>query len=90
MNDKSMPDEIWLFTGNNNATKQLADEPDDDIKDLHTQYTRTQAIVELLEGMFPNFDGASESPDCCCVNCRYLLGRKDTLNDAIQAIKDMK
>ena len=90
MNDKSMPDEIWLFTGNNNATKQLADEPDDDIKDLHTQYTRTQTIVELLEGKLKQRTTFSKDGYVATNINMKVEAYNQAIYNAIQAIKDMK
>ena len=73
MNDKSMPDVIWAtITDTYKGCKY-----DVAIDHGELQYTRTQAIVELLEGM--KVDGYTE----------WTEGHDQALNDAIKAIKDM-
>ena len=79
MNDKPMPDVIYAGLGVNPSYQVWTDFDSD-----RTQYTRTQAIVELLEGFYNPMVGDRKPHPI------YTMGHKQALDDAIQAIKDMK
>jgi hypothetical protein len=80
MNDKSMPDVLYIAHQENFSS--ISRRPT-----LHgTQYTRTQAIIELLDGM-KRLDYDQKE---CIETGANNLGYDEALDDAIQAIKDMK
>jgi len=77
MNDKPMPD--IAFFQLNRGWNSL-----EEVVSGGTQYTRTQAIVELLERFYNPMVGDRKHHPI------YTMGHKQALDDAIQAIKDMK
>jgi len=81
MNGKSMPDIIYAGLMHERISDEYSLRCDKEKIGINdTQYTRTQAIVELLEDM------KREDLHVSCGDTAY----NQALDNAIQAIKDMK